>query len=176
MLKLDAGVFYKECSKCGEDKASKHFRIRDDNKNPTRRPFCVTCEKQDRAAAYQRTRDKRIKRSLAYKEQNVQRKILGDARASAKRKGLVFDLTIEDIVIPSHCKYLETPLKLELGKGLVWSNPSIDRIDSSKGYTKDNIQIISRKANTMKNCSTEAELLTFASNVLRLKENSNDSP
>lgn len=176
MLNLDSGVFYKECSKCKEDRPSKYFRIRDDNKNATRRPFCTICEKQDRAATYLRTRDKRIKRSLTYKEQNVQRKILGDARASAKRKGLEFNLTIEDIIIPTHCKYLGTPLKLELGRGLVWSNPSIDRIDSSKGYTKDNVQIISRKANTMKNCSTAEELIIFATNVLKLEGARNDSP
>lgn len=45
--------------------------------------------------------------------------------------------------------------------------PSIDRIDSTKGYTKDNIQVISSKANTMKSNASVEELRMFAYWVLR---------
>jgi len=40
---------------------------------------------------------------------------------------------------------------------------SVDRIDSSLGYTFDNLQIISAKANRAKNNLTEEELQKFAS-------------
>jgi hypothetical protein len=38
------------------------------------------------------------------------------------------------------------------------TSPSIDRVDSSKGYTKDNIQVISHRANNLKNNATLEEL------------------
>ena len=56
-------------------------------------------------------------------------------------------ITPDDIIIPTHCPILGSPLGFDLG----WDNsPSIDRIDSSKGYTPENIWVISRKANCLK--------------------------
>jgi len=38
------------------------------------------------------------------------------------------------------------------------NSPTLDRIDNTKGYTKDNIIIVSFKANTIKNSATIEEL------------------
>lgn len=104
-------------------------------------------------------------------EKNPNSKIHNSAQSSAKRRGIPFDLQRLDIVIPEKCPYLDIPLTHEKGKGFVISNASIDRIDNSKGYTKDNIQIVSRLANMMKACATKEQLITFAKNVLRIHDN-----
>lgn len=84
----------------------------------------------------------------------------------ATKKGICFDLKEEDIVIPEVCPLLEIPIIIGT-KDNYENTPSIDRIDNTKGYTKDNVWIISKKANSMKNSATPEELNTFCKNVLK---------
>lgn len=46
-------------------------------------------------------------------------------------------------------------------------SPSADRKDATKGYTRDNLQVISMKANAMKATATAAELAMFARWILK---------
>jgi hypothetical protein len=109
-------------------------------------------------------RVERIKRSeekrRAYKNNpdTALRAILTSIKARARLKDLDFDLTIEDIRPPEVCPILGIPLHRA---GCRDGTPSVDRIDNTKGYTKDNIWVISNKANTMKNNATLQELATF---------------
>lgn len=48
------------------------------------------------------------------------------------------------------CALSGTKMTFISGQGLVDTNVSIDRIDSSKHYTEDNIQLICHKLNSMK--------------------------
>lgn len=99
-------------------------------------------------------------------ENNYEWVLFNLAKNRSKRNGIEFNLELSDIVIPSHCKYLGIPLTKGWGKGIQLSNASIDRIDNTKGYTKDNIQIISRQANEMKRQSSIEDLIKFAKGVL----------
>lgn len=92
--------------------------------------------------------------------------ILDRAKQSAQQRGLEFNLEIGDIIIPEYCPLLNVKLTFIYTQEDRDSYFSIDRIDSSKGYIKGNVQIISLKANTMKNSATEEELITFAKNIL----------
>ena len=94
--------------------------------------------------------------------------MLHNTKANAKRRGRACTLILSDILIPDKCTYLSIPLTRIVGKGSVSTNASLDRIDSTKEYTPDNIQIISILANTMKNNATKEQLSTFAKNVLKI--------
>lgn len=104
-----------------------------------------------------------------YYQDNYLVTYLSGMRLKAKARGLEFDLTINDLQFPDTCPVFG--FKLERGEGCVkYNSPSVDRIDSTKGYTKDNIQFISHKANAMKNNATQEELEVFARWVLKEKE------
>lgn len=61
--------------------------------------------------------------------------------------------------LPTHCPILGIELNYESGKnGKRPLSPSIDRINSSKGYEINNVHIISWRANRIKNDSTPEEL------------------
>jgi len=84
-----------------------------------------------------------------------------DAKRRAKKKKLEFSIIREDLVVPEHCPIFNTPLVYNRKKGKTfqgWDSPTVDRIDNTKGYTKDNIAIISWRANSIKGNATLKEL------------------
>jgi hypothetical protein len=97
---------------------------------------------------------------------NPKERMLKSAKHRAKVKGWEFSLTEEDIHIPLRCPYLDVELTREGGR--LDTNVSLDRIDSTKGYVKGNVQVISDLANKMKSSATQDQLIIFAENVLRM--------
>lgn len=92
------------------------------------------------------------------------------AKQRAIKYGYEFNIEESDIIIPEICPILEVPIVLG-SKGNYEYTPSLDRIDNSKGYVKGNIQVISKKANSMKNSATIEELKCFCKNILRYSLN-----
>ncbi len=64
------------------------------------------------------------------------------------------------------CPYLGISIEVNQAQGRRDNSASVDRIDNSKGYVKGNIEIISDKANRMKNSASREELLLFASTIM----------
>lgn len=180
---MNQALFGKECSKC---KTVKLFTEFTSNKS---RPdgltvWCKTCSKSSRDSYYIANKEKIKQRHLAWREKNKDyiktnkllkkmedpRKImLYSAKHRAQVKGLSFDIDLEDIVIPEHCPVLNIRLEF-FHKSQSRSSPSLDRIDSSLGYIKGNVQVISWLANTMKTNATMDELYLFALWILKQKE------
>lgn len=93
----------------------------------------------------------------ASRREDPVRHMLYDAKKRAKRKGLEFDLVAEDIVVPDYCPVLG--IELFFGEGFrTQHSPSLDRFDNCLGYTKDNVRVISYRANSLKNDATLVEL------------------
>ena len=105
--------------------------------------------------------------SLRVKSQTPEWKMHQRAKVRAKELGREFTIEVSDIIIPDICPILGITLNMNSGKSGAYRNsPSLDRKDNSKGYTKDNIQVISQLANSMKCHASNKELHQFANWIL----------
>ena len=80
-----------------------------------------------------------------------------NAKNRAKAKGIPFNIETTDVEMPSHCPVLGIALKVNTGTAGP-NSPSVDRKDPAKGYVKGNVQVISHKANSIKNNATADEV------------------
>lgn len=114
---------------------------------------------------------RRIERAKAWTENlratNLARSVFLNVRKRARYIKVDFNLEESDIYIPEVCPILGLSIKRGENKKPEEYSPSVDRIDPSKGYTKGNVQVISNKANAMKNNATPEELRMFAKWVLK---------
>ena len=109
-------------------------------------------------------KEKNNNRCGIYEQNNPEKRIHSRIKCRAKKLNLEFNLDIVDIQVPQYCPILNIPIVKIRGvrRGPKSNSPSIDRIDNLKGYIKGNIQVISNKANTMKNSASPKQLLQFA--------------
>jgi hypothetical protein len=129
----------------------------------TKSKICVYCEKEKPSVAFSKANTNKdglqaycIDCLKQWHIDDPTRQMLLNARARARRLGIEFALDAKDIVIPKVCPVLGIPLVVRSkGKN---NSPSLDRKDNSKGYTSDNIRVISWRANDIKGNATVAEL------------------
>lgn len=84
---------------------------------------------------------------------NPKNVMVAAAKQRAKKLGLDFSLTVENCPdTPEYCPILGIRLepKREGTKGTFRGSPTLDRIDNTKGYTPDNLRVISYQANKWK--------------------------
>ncbi len=81
-------------------------------------------------------------------------------KSSAKKRNIEFTLTMVDMYelsFPLSCSITGEPLHFNRGKASD-NSFSIDRINTNKGYTADNIIVVSNRVNRIKNDGTPEEL------------------
>ena len=113
-------------------------------------------------------------KEIEYAQQNREKLLLAQAKSSAKRRKIDFNLEESDISIPTHCPILGIELTKTRGMGRVKSNVSLDRLNNDFGYVKGNVWVISDLANRMKSNATKEELVLFAQGILKLYGNTID--
>jgi hypothetical protein len=82
---------------------------------------------------------------------NWQSYLISSARHSAKKRGIEFNISENDIIDPaiSTCPIFHTKFEIGAGKLSIYS-ATIDRIDNSIGYIPGNVWVISALANRIK--------------------------
>lgn len=130
--------------------------------------------KRGRDKYYSANREKQIAKSAAYNKAHkehvnamaVERRskklppskvLYNNAKQRAKKYSLPFNITVEDIVVPENCPILGIPLIIQTGCASD-NSPSLDKIIPELGYVKGNIQVISHKANSIKNNASVQDL------------------
>lgn len=103
----------------------------------------------------------------AARDRNQLLYIYRNIRKRAKKRGLEFNIEYADLVVPEVCPIFGVPFVYKATMDNYDFAPSVDRIDSSKGYVKGNVQVISRLANCMKWTATPEQLIAFARGILK---------
>ena len=104
--------------------------------------------------------EERSKRYAKWALENPEQTLLKSAKARAKKRGIEFAIDLADIIIPDNCPIFGMPLAKKAGERSDCS-PSLDRIDPAKGYVKENVWVISWRANHLKSNASLDELETL---------------
>lgn len=137
------------CRECGHSKPEGLFYTSLTNGKIYRRKICISCDKQKRGERPWSPATETAKANRLLAEQRRRRDpkfaakyIVQDSRASDKRKGRENNLSREWVEqqIQSGCSYCgEQELRMTL-----------DRVDNSKGHTRDNVRVACLRCNYLR--------------------------
>lgn len=154
------------CSSCKQYKKSNNFPKNKHNK--LRDGLSYVC-KNCYSTIYNKNR---IEKATINKLDYTLKMRLNDSKQRAKKRNIYNDIIIEDLyelwnTQNGKCAISGIDLTVESYNGRVNTNVSIDRIDSTKGYTKSNIQLVCSTINMMKGSLNIDELIFFCENILK---------
>lgn len=86
------------------------------------------------------------------------KKLVSDARRCAEDRCLPFSIDATAIPRPTHCPVFGIELVYQAKGKRLPNSASLDRFDSQRGYTSDNVWVISWRANQIKSDATLSEL------------------
>jgi len=106
------------------------------------------------------------KKRKEYIKNNIEEYLLYVAKNRAKRNEIGFNLISEDVKLPNDnvCPLLNIKMKVNNGCAK-YNSFTLDKLDPFGSYSKNNILVISRKANASKSNSTIEEYETLVNNL-----------
>jgi hypothetical protein len=144
---------YTYCPSCEQILPDSVFYRKESNNKYGCKPHqqCKSCHRERSRRAMR----KNISSSKIHYNKHPEKKIFMNLKGRAKAKNIIFDLTLEDIVIPDVCPILKIPL---IPFSASDNSPSVDRLIPELGYIKGNINIISNRANRIKSDASLNEI------------------
>lgn len=152
----------KYCTGCGVEKDSVKYSKDSKGKNGLHSK-CKDCNRL-RNLKYRQANIEtlNVARKALYKENPIPT-LLSKAKNRAKEKHLPFSIDVDDLEpFPVQCPVLNIPITIG-DKKVTDNSPTVDRIIPELGYVPDNVIIISKKANQIKNNATIDELHSIVS-------------
>lgn len=157
------------CRSCKQYKDQNDFSL--DKANTARNNRSTECKQCE-------SKRKKLNREINQIEQvnSFLRKLLNGCKSRVnngyKNKNIDIDIDIEYLISlyykqQGKCALSGIPMTSVKGKGRHNTNISIDRIDSMKGYTKDNVQLVCSHVNMMKSNLSLEQLLYFCENIIK---------
>lgn len=89
--------------------------------------------------------------------------MIQNAKNRAKKLGIRFFLSVDDLDVPAFCPLLNIPIFVGDVRGD--NSPSLDRIVPEKGYVSGNVWVISDLANRIKQNATPDQIEQVAINL-----------
>ncbi len=172
----------KQCRKCGIEKTFSEF-----HKSKTKKyginSICKVCATEASHIYYLKHADAISAKVSVYRKSYIPRHTREiDSRlkylcTKAKNRNKEFSLVLKDLldvfeVQQGLCAYTKLPLLAAINQ---FNTVSLDRIDSSKGYHKDNIQLVCAAINKMKQEYTE-ELFVYLCHLVAQNNKLPDLP
>ena len=138
-------------------------------------PEYLKGQRRSKKEAYQipEVRETLIKRSKTYAKENPKKILVSSAKHRSARLGVPFSLVSSDILIPCLCPVLGVRLERS-PEGFSESAPSLDRIVPELGYTKENIVVISKRANRLRNNGSAEQHVRIADWMEEFREGKRD--
>ncbi len=142
--------FQKACKEC-QKKRNKEYSS--ENSEYFAKKGKEKYKREDNHARYLKTRDKYLERKDIWSKSIKGRlyDLLEAARDRSRKKELLIDIDLDYLIFlyqiqEQKCSLTDIPFVLERNspgkRGFKPFGPSIDRIDCSKGYTKDNVRLV----------------------------------
>lgn len=161
----------KQCPECSQEERpdiwkEKELKFLIENYSKYGRNYCS--EKLNKTIRATRAKAGELKltrqQSPRPKHDSISSEQIGNMIRGAKERNLEFDITCDDI----YSKYIKQNKKCALSgidilfnKDRKLTTASVDRIDSSKGYTVSNIQIVHKDFNALKSNFPEKDLFNM---------------